>query len=136
MSCLELLRTGTKLAFLNCPISIASYEEEENWHWTRTAMGQGSFASRRSRGILLNHQWSIRSLKKRFPSVIHHHITSLLQLFIGPRVLFFQFCDVAQVVIIHNYLAKCDNIQNMKLKNLKHPFCRQLWQFMLLFGCF
>jgi hypothetical protein len=68
-------------------------------------MGPASFASRRSRGILLNHQPSIRSLKTRFPSAIHHHITSLLQLFIGPRVLFLQFCDVAQVVIIHNLFS-------------------------------
>jgi hypothetical protein len=67
-------------------------------------MGQSSFASR-SKGILLNHQLSIRSLKKGFPSVIHHHITSLLQLFIGRSVLFLQFCDVAQVVIIHTLLS-------------------------------
>ncbi len=49
-------------------------------------------------------------LKERFPSVIQHHITSLLQLFIGPGILFLQFCDVAQVVIIHN-------------------LCNQIWQY-------
>jgi hypothetical protein len=69
-------------------------------------MGQSSFASRRSRCILLNHQLSIRSLKKGFPSVIRHHITSLLQLFIGPSVLFLPFCDVAQVVIIHTLFSQ------------------------------
>jgi hypothetical protein len=105
MSWLELLGIGQKLAFFNCPISIASSQEEVNSHWRRIATGQASFASRRLRGILWNHQSSIRSLKKRFPSVIHHHITPLLQIFIGPRVLFFQFCDVAQLVIIHNLFS-------------------------------
>jgi hypothetical protein len=71
-----------------------------------TAMGPASFASRRSRGILLNHQPSITSLKTRFPSAIHHHITSLVQLFIGPGVLFLQFCDVPQVVDIHNLFSQ------------------------------
>jgi hypothetical protein len=84
-------------------------------------MGPASFASRRSRGILSNHQQSIRSLKKRFPLVIHHHITSLLQLFIGPPVLFLQFCDVAQVVIIHNLLSQFWQYSKHELKNLKHP---------------
>jgi hypothetical protein len=31
MSWLELLRTGTKLALLNCPISIASYQKGQAW---------------------------------------------------------------------------------------------------------
>ncbi len=65
-SWLELSRIGPKLAFLNCPMSIASYQEEENSRWTRTGMGPASFASRRSRGILFNHQPLIRSLKNGF----------------------------------------------------------------------
>jgi len=47
---------------------------------------------------------------------------------------FSQFCDVIQVVITHKYVfAKFDNIQNMKLKIIKHPFiyCKQLWQFLV-----
>jgi len=88
----------------------------------RTGMGQASFASRRSRGILLNHQPSIRSLKKRFPQVTHHHITSLLQLFIGPSVLFFNFVMLLKWWLSITCLAKFGNIQNMKLKNVKHPF--------------
>jgi hypothetical protein len=117
MSWLELLRIGPKFAFLNCTISIASYQEKENSHSTRTGMGQASFASIRSRGILLNHQPSIRSLQKRFPSVIHQYIISLLQLFTGPGVLFLQFCDVAQVVIIHNLFSQI--WQNSKYESKK-----------------
>jgi hypothetical protein len=81
-------------------------------------MGQSSFASRRSRGILLNHQQSIRSLKKRFPWVIHHQITSLLQLFIGPSVLFLQFCDVAQVVSIHTLFSQIWQYSKYKSKKI------------------
>jgi hypothetical protein len=77
-----------------------------------------SFANRRSRGILSNHQRSIRSLQKRFPSVIHHHITFLLQLFIGPGVLFLQFCDVAQVVIIHNLFSQIWQYSKYEIKKV------------------
>jgi hypothetical protein len=58
--------------------------------------------------------------------------------FIFIFIYLFQFCDVAQVAIIHNnILAKLGNIQNMKSrkKNPKHPYscCRELcgdfWQF-------
>ncbi len=79
-------------------------------------MGPPSFASRRSIGLLLNDQPSIRSLKKRFASVIHHHITSLLQLFIVPGVLFLQFCDVAQVVIIHNLFSQIWQYSKYEIK--------------------
>jgi hypothetical protein len=43
---------------------------------------------------------------------------------------FLQFCDVAQVVIVHIW----QYFKIWKLKNLKHLSCfRQLWQFLLIF---
>jgi hypothetical protein len=37
---------------------------------------------------------------------------------------FFQFCDIIQVTIIHKYtyiyIVKFDDIQNMKVQNLRH----------------
>ncbi len=32
-------------------------------------------------------------------------------------VFIFQFCDVAQVAIAHNYIAKFGDMKNIKLKN-------------------
>jgi hypothetical protein len=38
----------------------------------------------------------------------------------------FQFCDIAQVKIVHkNILAKFGNVQNIKVNNLKHPLMLQ-----------
>jgi len=44
-------------------------------------------------------------------------------------VFFPQICDVAQVKIIHEYLAIFGYIKNMKVENLKSTltYCRQLW---------
>ncbi len=33
-------------------------------------------------------------------------------------IFFFQFCDVAQMALIHKYLTKFDDIQNMKVERI------------------
>jgi len=103
-------------------LSIASYQEEENSHWTRTGMGQSSFASRFSPGILLNHQLSLGHLKKRFNQsstiTLHPYCNYLL----GPVFCFFNFVMLLKWWLSILYLAKFGNIQIMEVKNLKHPF--------------
>jgi hypothetical protein len=134
MSWLELLRIGPILAFLNCPISIASYQEEENSHWTRTGMGQ---ATRIEQGLawaklhlLVEDQevfcWitsdPLGHLKKGFNGsssiTLHPYCNYLL----GPVFCFFNFAMLLKWWLSIIYLAKFGNIQNMKVKNLKHPF--------------
>jgi hypothetical protein len=63
--------------------------------------------------------------------VPNRHVTDIVTL---TTVFKINFVMLLKWQLSMRILAKFDNIENMKVENMKHPFiCKQLWQFLAIF---